>query len=604
MTDNPPRNTVIKGQPHYLAYITPKEGDVLKERGGAGLPGPMGIPSYFDVGEGLGGYGSGMKDDATAGTGDPDAGRTDQGTYADDQMDLSDPEQYAAAQSVFNQARGITTSNPYGFDGIFSRVLGINPKNISYPDLNKGMTGTVFRDGIISRGNIMQGIPAAQYNAMVKTPAQRIADNQFSKFINPTNDKNKPGYNPEFPSAQKMGPGKLRSGVEKAGYQTTLGPVMEQAREQSTGEMTARGLAGLFGGLPGLALGQIGTKEYGLPGQPGFEDFDPNNPRPGGGILGQIFGGVNPTQAAQKAAELKQSIIDEFTTPNLPGPVATSSSGKFGADADLRGFEERFGNTHPLSGETKSFGDPSSDTFGYSMQPSPEELSLVDGTVAGFLNTVAPTEAGQYNFNPAFNLSTQPSNPFGTSFDRTLDSTSADEFLGAPRGNLTPTELEDILSNTTPKTASEELALIDTLGGFIGRNSVQLDSSTQDFLDEHGMTRQELLDRDFSKVPDGARLPSGQIMGPEFRPDQSSSLGSPLSGGIMQLAGATGGTDVTNMTQDERGMYRVRPEPNMFQKGLEALGLREKTRPSRAQLYSPNKSRSFFENPVGYILGT
>ena len=54
---------------------------------------------------------------------------------------------------------------------------------------------------------------------------------------------------------------------------------MEQAREQSIGEMTARGLAGLFGGLPGLALGQIGTKEYGLPGQPGFEDFDPNNPR-------------------------------------------------------------------------------------------------------------------------------------------------------------------------------------------------------------------------------------------------------------------------------------------------------------------------------------
>ena len=71
--------------------------------------------------------------------------------------------------------------------------------------------------------------------------------------------------------------------------------------------------------------GQIGTKEYGLPGVAGFERFDPNNPNPGGGMLGQFLGGLNPTQAAQKAAELKQSIIDEFTTPNVPGPVATSS---------------------------------------------------------------------------------------------------------------------------------------------------------------------------------------------------------------------------------------------------------------------------------------
>tara|TARA_B100000530_G_scaffold19064_1_gene12692 strand:- start:12908 stop:14674 length:1767 start_codon:yes stop_codon:yes gene_type:complete len=585
--NNPPRNTVIKGQPHYLAYITPEEGNVLKERGGAGLPGPMGIPSYFDVGEGLGGYGSGMKDDATAGTGDPDAGRTDQGTYADDQMDLSDDRQYAAAQRVFNQARGITTSNPYGFEGIFSRVLGINPKNISYPNLNKGMTGTVFRDGIISRGGIMQGIPAAQYNAMVKTPAQRIADNQFSKFINPTNDKNKPGYNPEFPSAQEMGAGKLRSGVEKAGYQTTYGPVMEQARKQSTGEMLARGAFGLLAGLPGLALGQIGTKEYGLPGQPGFEDFDPNNPRPGGGMLGQVLGGLNPTQAAQKAAELKQSIIDEFTTPNVPGPVATSSSGKFGADADLRGFEERFGGTHPLSGETtvKSSGS-----------------SIVDGKT-GFQTETLPDGSVR---------SVQTIGGISPETQR-----RSDEIFGP--------SMFPAAGNYGSRLSGEQLAGgfgIDTIGEALGRSSVELSPSVQDFLDEHGMSVRDLMDKDFSKVPDGARLPSGQIMGPEFRPNQtppapatdlqqlirdavsSRELGSPLSGGIIQLAGATGGTDVTNMTQDERGMYRVGQDPSMIQKAFEALGLRErKARPS-GQFYSPGKSRSFFENPVGYIFGS
>lgn len=70
----PPRNTKIRGQDHLLAYITPEEAALLKARGGSGEAGPMGIPAFFDVGEGMGGYGSGDADDATGGAGDPDAG--------------------------------------------------------------------------------------------------------------------------------------------------------------------------------------------------------------------------------------------------------------------------------------------------------------------------------------------------------------------------------------------------------------------------------------------------------------------------------------------------------------------------------------------------
>ena len=49
----PPRETEIRGQDHMLAYITPEEGGILKALGGAGRPGPMGIPSYWggDVGD-------------------------------------------------------------------------------------------------------------------------------------------------------------------------------------------------------------------------------------------------------------------------------------------------------------------------------------------------------------------------------------------------------------------------------------------------------------------------------------------------------------------------------------------------------------------------
>ena len=61
----PPRRTEIKGQDHILSYITPEEGEVLKALGGAGKPGPMGIPSFY----GPGGPGDDGTDPGDSGTG-------------------------------------------------------------------------------------------------------------------------------------------------------------------------------------------------------------------------------------------------------------------------------------------------------------------------------------------------------------------------------------------------------------------------------------------------------------------------------------------------------------------------------------------------------
>jgi hypothetical protein len=44
------RRIDIKGQGHMLAYITPKEAELLKAHGGSGKPGPKGIPSFEDDG--------------------------------------------------------------------------------------------------------------------------------------------------------------------------------------------------------------------------------------------------------------------------------------------------------------------------------------------------------------------------------------------------------------------------------------------------------------------------------------------------------------------------------------------------------------------------
>jgi hypothetical protein len=452
----------------------------------------------------------------------------------------------ADMQSLFNTQRGITASNPYGKEGFYSRVLGIDPSKIDYSsnmDLNTRMS---------------------------------IASNQFSKYMNPQNVKGQIGFNPAYDPAEK---GKLRAGVQDENYQTVYGPVMEQSRKQGTGEMLARGAMGLFGGPVGMALAQLGTKEYGLPGVDGFDSFDPNNPRPGGGILGQFLGGLNPTQA-------KDALVGAFA-PSVPAPTPTSIGT---APADLKGFENRF-SQHPLTGETTV--------------KTPESLSTVDTFSLGPLQ--GPPQLIDQSISP-LNMDIGLDYP-GTEFDRRI------------RGSFTETggTMDDAREKALQaafRPREEQLAGLDTFGGYLGRNSVELSPNVQDFLDEHGMSVRDLMDKDFSKVPDGARLPSGQIMGPEFRPNQISPAPEP---NIMQLiedatrTTALGGSstanqlaqvDFSNLNNVGGNLYQPVPETSAFDSFLEKFGMKELKRRSSGQIYSPNKSRSFFDNPVGYLLGS
>ena len=82
MANTPPRNVNIKGQPHMLAYITPEEGGILKALGGAGKPGPMGIPSFFFDG----GMDFGM--DSPSSSAPDDAGATYSGDDGQDSFDF------------------------------------------------------------------------------------------------------------------------------------------------------------------------------------------------------------------------------------------------------------------------------------------------------------------------------------------------------------------------------------------------------------------------------------------------------------------------------------------------------------------------------------
>ena len=60
-----PRQTMIRDQPHMLAYITPAEAMLLKQNGGSGLPSHGGVPEFGAIGD----FFSSMASDFAVGTG-------------------------------------------------------------------------------------------------------------------------------------------------------------------------------------------------------------------------------------------------------------------------------------------------------------------------------------------------------------------------------------------------------------------------------------------------------------------------------------------------------------------------------------------------------
>ena len=123
----PPRNTTIRGQDHLLAYITPEEAQLLMDNGGAGKPGPMGIPAFYSD-----------DDDAFAGEAmesfESDYGGNDGTTDEDyDQSVQQDIAAQAAMNAGINMGSYQTDSGfspgDYGTDiaGAYNAVMGLAP---------------------------------------------------------------------------------------------------------------------------------------------------------------------------------------------------------------------------------------------------------------------------------------------------------------------------------------------------------------------------------------------------------------------------------------------------------------------------------------------
>ena len=429
-----PRRTDIAGQDHMLSYITPQEGEILMALGGSGEPGPMGIPAFVGgddkgaaagsgSGDHSGGAGSASGAD-TSGAADDDMGDDDIGGFSggynddvssgggrgsQDTMDRAAAKDYGVdsygqpvgrgamgyagrtgmspgrsqamfgipgfaglnvgSQKGYNARMGITDTNPYGKMGFFTRHFGIPTDKIDY-------TGIM---GLNTR--------------------RAIANNQFSKFANPQNIRGAPGYNPSFATAK---PGTVRAGVQKAGYNTKFGKVVERNRQMEVPEMVARGVFGLLAPGPmSLALSQIGTKEYGLPSLSGMERFGVKDQPPGlvGQIFGALTGGVPADQAYDKAKSVVGDLVDRMSSKDIEAVAKATPEQQQEIQAQLQGPPEltQMDTTQGLNQTNVAFGldfpGTVSDTTGlYSTNygtPEEAQKSALDRGFQGY-NTATP----------------------------------------------------------------------------------------------------------------------------------------------------------------------------------------------------------------------
>ena len=191
------------------------------------------------------------------------------------------------SQAGFNQARGITATNPYP-DSFFSRIFG--PENVNYAALGIDVQG--------------------------------IANLAYDRYLNPFVGNIKTGENL-----------KLREGLSE-GEKTRFGEVISIDRPQTTEETIARtafGLASPLGPLtsfigkdqlalaPNPNISNLGEPGTAFRGSPNYDPtLDPNNPAYQGpqGFLGQLgkgiesitFGGARPvTESAKGIMSLLES---------------------------------------------------------------------------------------------------------------------------------------------------------------------------------------------------------------------------------------------------------------------------------------------------------
>jgi hypothetical protein len=166
-----PRQTEIMGQPHMLAYINPQEEQMLRNAGGAGLPGPDGVPAYwFHSGWGGGSTttsnNSSSNNDGPAPTtfyndySDPDNPVLDTMSAVEARRSNNNDDKPAAPQTQATSSSGNSFTESVA--NFFTPNDGASYVNGQLVDDNTG--ARISSGGTTSTGNVISGIANSESN--------------------------------------------------------------------------------------------------------------------------------------------------------------------------------------------------------------------------------------------------------------------------------------------------------------------------------------------------------------------------------------------------------------------------------------------------------
>ena len=257
-----------------LAYITPEEGGILQLLGGSGAPGPMGIPSFFDTGEGMG---SEMGTEQSEDSGSNNDNSTNMGLEDSyyGQTAITNPPTQSESNTNANIAAAIATSRAQDPNyGRFTEtidpaaqtasMLGITPTN---PFGYKSPFAD-FADRF--------GISLDYSNIFSAPDMNEIANLNIANYNNPNNDPNVAGFDKNQP------PNQPRSGIQKGfgslfgrptGQMTALGPIAAQRSGKPMDAIALSGFNALAGlSLPGIISNIVGpAQSYAVKGSIGYD---------------------------------------------------------------------------------------------------------------------------------------------------------------------------------------------------------------------------------------------------------------------------------------------------------------------------------------------
>lgn len=233
-------------------------------------------------------------------------------------------------KQTYNVTGGITETNPFGWQGFFSRTFGINPKNIDYSDI----------------------YDTSQNNPFI------AAGGKYGLYANPFNQPGKIGYRADIAQPPE---GRVREGLQSgifsnAGQPTTLGTLADY--DTAFSGMDRLAMTAMPMGFLAQVLGgkQTGVVPYGATAEQLIAATPQGAlaPTPEMAAQGQTYGGVGRQlglgigqfgSALSEALNTAKDLITQTKEKNITAPEVKQKQAP-----DLSGFEQRF-NTPPQKTE-------------------------------------------------------------------------------------------------------------------------------------------------------------------------------------------------------------------------------------------------------------